>query len=77
MSNWGLYFNNPFSLESEHNYAFGMTGNEPNQGNLEVQHDGGGKTVPKYSSYLVYVESNGTIYTKDPEVIVNDGDIGN
>lgn len=75
ITNWGLYFNNPFSLDAEFNYAFGVAGSAPQQGTLQVEHDGGGKTVPKFSAYLVYVESSGTVYTKDPEIIVNGGDI--
>lgn len=77
LNNWGLYFNNPFSLEAEHNYSFGVNNNEPQQGTLTIQQDSAANNVPKFSAYLVYVESEGTIYTKDPEVIVNNGDVNN
>jgi len=77
LSNWGLYFNNPFSLEAEFNYSFGVSNNEPQQGTLTIAQDSGANSVPKFSAYLVYVESEGTIYTKDPEVIVNNGDVEN
>jgi hypothetical protein len=82
LSDWGLYFNNPFDVANALRYSFGAT---PTQGNLysaekTVSQDTATEKVAMYNAYAVYVtvqSSSGenVIYQRDPEIIVNDGDV--
>lgn len=79
---WGLYFNNPFDVVNALRYSFGAT---PSQGNVysaekTISQDTGTSKVAMYNAYAVYVtvqNSSGTqvIYQRDPEIIVNGGDV--
>lgn len=79
---WGLYFNNPFDVANALRYSFGAT---PTQGNVysaekTVSQDTATAKVAMYNAYAVYVtvqNSSGTqmIYQRDPEIIVNGGDV--
>jgi len=79
---WGLYFNNPFDVANALRYSFGAT---PTQGNLysaekTVSQDTATEKVAMYNAYAVYVtvqSSSGenVIYQRDPEIIINDGDV--
>ncbi len=79
---WGLYFNNPFDVANALRYSFGAT---PIQGNLysaekTVSQDTATEKVAMYNAYAVYVtvlSSSGenVIYQRDPEIIINDGDV--
>jgi len=79
---WGLYFNNPFDVAKALRYSFGAT---PTQGNLysaeqTVSLDTATEKVAMYNAYAVYVtvqSSSGeqVIYQRDPEIIINDGDV--
>jgi len=79
---WGLYFNNPFDVAKALRYSNGAT---PTQGNLysaekTVSLDTATEKVAMYNAYAVYVtvrSSSGeqVIYQRDPEIIINDGDV--
>ncbi len=78
---WGLYFNNPFDVSNSLRYSFGDL--QPN-GNVytaekTISVDTSQAKVAKYNAYAVYVtveNSSGTvtIFQRDPEIIVRDGD---
>ncbi|TQV89682.1 hypothetical protein [Aliikangiella coralliicola] len=71
VKDWGLYFNNPFSLADEQKYAFGDVSKT---GTLQVQTDGA-VNVPAYNSYIVYVQTEDDVYhVLDPMIVVSDGD---
>ena len=71
ITDWGLYFNNPFSLENEKKYSFGAG----TPGSLTVETDNENQKVPAYNSYLTYVETqDGVFHLLDPVVIVSGGD---
>jgi len=73
IADWGLYFNNPFSLENEQKYSFGAG----TPGTLTVETDHGNQQVPAYNSYLTYVQTqDGVFHLLDPVVIVLGGDTG-
>lgn len=78
---WGLYFNNPFDITNSLRYSFGNQTTVPNvyfaEKNVSV--DSSDYKVAKYNAYAVFVQvesSSGvqTIYQRDPEIIVRDGD---
>ena len=78
---WGLYFNNPFDVSNSLRYSFGDL--QPN-GNVytaekTISLDTAEAKVAKYNAYAIYVtveNSSGTvtIFQRDPEIIVRDGD---
>ncbi|MBV1911410.1 MAG: hypothetical protein KUG78_19110 [Kangiellaceae bacterium] len=71
---WGIYFNNPFCADSEKRYSFGAG----TPGSKTVMTDTNTQLVPKYNSYITYVETNdGQLYTLDPAVVVSGGDTVN
>lgn len=79
---WGLYFNNPFDVANALRYSFGATPTQSNVYSAEktISQDTDAAKVAMYNAYAVYVtvqNSNGTlvIYQRDPEIIVNDGDV--
>lgn len=79
---WGLYFNNPFTYNQNMRYSFGSTAHSGNLYTAEqtVCQDTDTNKVAMYNSYAIYVliettEGQQHIYQKDPEIIVNDGDI--
>jgi hypothetical protein len=79
---WGLYFNNPFSYNQSLRYSFGSTAHQGNlySANQTVNEDTETEKVPMYNAYAIYVlvetpEGQQHIYQKDPEIIVEDGDV--
>lgn len=79
---WGLYFNNPFDVANALRYSFGDTPTQGNSYSAEktVSQDTETAKVAMYNAYAVYVtvqNSSGAqvIYQRDPEIIVNGGDV--
>jgi len=79
---WGLYFNNPFSYNQSMRYSFGSTDHNGNLYSAQqtVCTDTDTDKVAMYNAYAVYVlvetpQGQQHIYQKDPEIIVEGGDI--
>ncbi|OBP13983.1 hypothetical protein A5320_15045 [Rheinheimera sp. SA_1] len=79
---WGLYFNNPFSYNQSMRYSFGSTEHNGNLYSAQqtVCTDTDTDKVAMYNAYAIYVlvetpQGQQHIYQKDPEIIVEGGDI--
>lgn len=78
ITDWGLYFNNPFSSheEAESQYKFGGVGSSGGigGGTLNIEKPGT-ILIPRYSSYLVYVLVGKTYTILDPQIVLSGGDV--
>jgi len=79
---WGLYFNNPFDISNSLRYSFGDLQPDGNVFVAEktVSDDTADTRVPMYNAYAIYVKVQNasgvqTIYQRDPEIIVNGGEV--
>ena len=82
LKDWGLYFNNPFDVSNSLRYSFGDLQVNGNVYTAEktISLDTAEAKVAKYNAYAIYVtveNSSGTvtIFQRDPEIIVNGGDV--